>query len=258
VIGAILVTGNHPRHFYVAAKLSESVNLKKVFVENRGAITPEFVDDLTGRVGQIARLHYGDREDWEHRFESTPRQDTNFVNKSNWSDVADALSLGDVQVVFTFGCSLVPSSLLDSKGVKFINFHGGLSPWYKGALTTFWPSYFLQPERTGYTIHETTELIDGGRMFARVPISLDQGLSLNGIAFNATLEFSKSLPDLIRHIEVTLQSGVPPKQQGSGKLFLSTDWSPAHLLHIYEEMENRPLLYASSLRELELRCIELL
>jgi hypothetical protein len=29
------------------------------------------------------------------------------------------------------------------------NIHGGLSPWYRGAITHFWPSYMLEPQLTG-------------------------------------------------------------------------------------------------------------
>ena len=47
------------------------------------------------------------------------------------------------------------------KGYKW-NIHGGLSPWYRGGVTHFWPSYLLEPEYTGMTLHELTNDIDGG------------------------------------------------------------------------------------------------
>ena len=40
--------------------------------------------------------------------------------------------------------------------------HGGLSPWYKGGATHFWPTYLIEPEFTGITVHETTKDLDAG------------------------------------------------------------------------------------------------
>ena len=34
-----------------------------------------------------------------------------------------------------------------------INLHLGLSPWFKGSVTLFWPFYHLMPQFCGSTFH---------------------------------------------------------------------------------------------------------
>ena len=254
---AILVTGSHPRHKFVASRLAEATNLVRVFFEERGPVTPGFVSDLDGRLANVVRTHYLDREDWEHQYLPLTQFSTPSGVFSSWTEVGEVISKERVDVVFTFGCSLVPSWLLQTDSARFINFHGGMSPWYRGTLTTFWPSYLLQPEKTGYTVHETTQETDGGRIYARIPVGIDSSHSLNGIAFEATLDFAESLNLVAAHLEDSLALARKPREQRDGKLFLNSDWSPALLLHVYGEMQNLPVAYASQFREIIGRKIEL-
>lgn len=258
MIRAILVTGSHPRHKFVASKLSEVTDLVRVYLEDRGPVTPDFVAGLNGRVAAVARAHYKDREDWEDQYVPLTDLRTRTSPLTGWTEVEDTVLSERIDLVFTFGCSLVPSRLLDESPAQFINFHGGLSPWYRGTLTTFWPSYFLQPEKTGYTVHETTHETDGGRIYARIPVDISPSQSLNGIAFQATLDFSMSLNAVIAHLDNSLSSARLPESQSQGKLFLNSDWSPALLLHIYGEMGNRPVAYASQFKKIDTRRLELL
>jgi hypothetical protein len=253
-----LITGSHPRHRFIASRLAQSTNLIRVIFEDRGPVTPEFVSDLSGRLATVAHMHYNDRENWEDQYVPLTNFSTQSSEFSSWTEVGEVISKESVDVVFTFGCTLVPSWLIGIDNVSFINFHGGMSPWYRGTLTTFWPSYLLQPEKTGYTVHETTQETDGGCIYARIPARINSDLSLNRIAFEASLNFAESLDAVATHLERSLAVARKPREQGDGKLFLNSDWSPALLLHIYEEMQNRPVAYASQFRAIAERKIEFL
>ena len=50
--------------------------------------------------------------------------------------------------------------------------HGGLSPWYKGGATHFWPTYLMEPEFTGITVHETTKDLDAGAIIHQEIVDL--------------------------------------------------------------------------------------
>lgn len=247
------MTGNHPRHRFVASKLSEVTELVACFMEDRGSITPGFVSNLQGRVADVVKTHYSDREDWEDQYQSLTHVTAPCTPFSSWTDVKDVVLKEKIDVVYTFGCNLLPDWFLEATTTQFVNFHGGLSPWYRGTLTTFWPSYLLQPEKTGYTIHKTTKSIDGGHIYARIPVSIDQSHSLNGLAFQATLDFAQSFHLAIPHLERCLATGRIPKVQSDGKLFLNSDWSPALLVPIYGDMQNLPVAYASQFRDLSAR-----
>ena len=42
-------------------------------------------------------------------------------------------------LVLAYGCSLIKNELIDKFNKNFINLHLGLSPYYKGSATNFWP-----------------------------------------------------------------------------------------------------------------------
>ena len=121
---------------------------------------------------------------------------------------------------------------------RFWNTHGGLSPEYRGVITHFWPSYFLEPQMTGITLHETTNFLDAGEIIFQTAAPMVRGDTLHRLAARNVEVFSKSLKDKLSTMELTdIPKGV--KQSGYGKVFLAKDWRAEHLRLIYEVFEDR-------------------
>jgi methionyl-tRNA formyltransferase len=53
-----------------------------------------------------------------------------------------------------------------------LNLHTGLSPWYRGSDTEFWPLYYGKPEMVGITVHQVTPAVDAGPIYARASVRL--------------------------------------------------------------------------------------
>ncbi len=69
----------------------------------------------------------------------------------------------DSDVYIVFGGSYIKGELIDflvSK--KCINLHMGVSPFYRGAGTNFWPLFDKKPEYVGSTIHFISKGLDNG------------------------------------------------------------------------------------------------
>ena len=68
--------------------------------------------------------------------------------------------------------------------------------------THFWPSYFLEPQMTGMTIHDLTQDIDGGNIIHQNSVSLVKGDSLHDLACRAVKEMGNDLNILISKFKI--------------------------------------------------------
>lgn len=68
-------------------------------------------------------------------------------------------------VIAIYGTGIIPGDVLSlSKNIS-LNMHTGLSPWYRGTACAFWPIFDGKPEFVGATVHECTNVVDGGKIF---------------------------------------------------------------------------------------------
>jgi len=117
------------------------------------------------------------------------------------------------------------------------NLHGGLSPWYRGVITLFWPSYMLEPQMTGMTVHELSSRLDGGDIIHQACAPLVRGDGVHDLACRAVGAIGEELPRVIERAAETPPVAV--RQKSSGKLWLGSDWRAEHLRLIYDVFENR-------------------
>jgi methionyl-tRNA formyltransferase len=118
------------------------------------------------------------------------------------------------------------------------NLHGGLSPWYRGVATHFWPSYLLEPQMTGTTLHEITARIDGGAVVHQSIAPLVRGDGLHDLACRAVLAAAAELPALIEVVAGGRELAAVA-QKTTGRLWLAEHWRPEHLRLVYELYGNR-------------------
>ena len=69
-------------------------------------------------------------------------------------------------VILVFGTGIVANKILGLARTIALNAHTGLSPYYRGAECAFWPLHNGEPHMLGATVHECTQKIDGGDIFA--------------------------------------------------------------------------------------------
>ena len=74
-------------------------------------------------------------------------------------------------LLLSFGCSKIDNLIL-KEILKYLNIHGGLSPNFRGSISNFWPTYLLEPQLTGYTLHKLSNSIDGGEIIFQTSVKL--------------------------------------------------------------------------------------
>jgi len=125
--------------------------------------------------------------------------------------------------IISYGCSLIKNKLIKNFNKKFINLHLGLSPYYKGNGTNFWPIANNEFQFLGATFMLIDEGIDSGPIIHqfRPLIVIDDNIHTIGckIIFQSVIELKKILYNF-RKIKVVTQ-----KKIKYSKIFKKKDFS---------------------------------
>jgi len=237
-----LITGNHPRHQYFARRLISTGKVSSLIVQQREEFLPRPPDGLTRDLVRLFKHHFNERERVENevfRDEFDPIYAPDAVSvldvnseTLNGPETVRFLRRHQPSLIISYGCGKLSDIVIRNTTAKFWNMHGGLSPDYRGVATHFWPSYFLEPQMTGVTLHETTNFLDAGKVIFQTAAPMVSGDTLHGLAARNVKGFCDELAMKLAGLNFeNLPSGVV--QSGYGKVFMAKDWRPEHLHLIY-------------------------
>ena len=152
----------------------------------------------------------------------------------NSSKVIKAFKEAKPDVVIVFGVSLLKKELLCVMPKYVINL-SGLSPYYKGAATLFWPFYFMEPQYAGHTFHIIDDKIDHGGILHQGRPEIYENDTLPDIGARDVIKAAEELPKLLKKLEFGDIKIYP--QKNIGKLFYKKDFKPHHLRVIKKLIE---------------------
>ena len=79
------------------------------------------------------------------------------------------------QIIVVYGTRIIRPNIFSKARNITLKMHTGLSPWYRGDSTLFWPIYYNEPGKLGVTVHELVESIDGGAIAATACVDYEPG-----------------------------------------------------------------------------------
>lgn len=240
----VFLTGSHPRHAHIARAISQTGFLAGLVIEQREAFLPEPPGDIPESTKQLFVQHFEGRDAAESRFfgdaslPSVPVLNVD-MTELNTPSTVDFINKLAPDLILSYGVHKLTVSTLQGLSAKLKwNIHGGLSPWYRGVITHFWPSYFLEPQMTGMTVHELTNEIDGGDVIHQCLAEMVRGDGVHDVACRAVLSLCDDMDKLMKVVERN-EVKQPSAQTTTGRIWRSVDWQPAHLHVLYEYYENK-------------------
>ncbi len=189
-----LICGDAPRHAWLARRLAGAGELGALVVEAK--VDPIATSTLgVGDDAVVLREHFAQRA----------RVELDRMGVSEWPAVptlraakADSvlrfLQAQRPAVVVLFGCGIVGPELLGAFEGRVVNLHLGLSPWYRGTGTNFWPLFDGRPEYVGATLHLATRRVDHGEVLCQVRPQLDGDDDCHLAGFKALEAAAAELP----------------------------------------------------------------
>jgi len=242
----IILSGSHPRHLFVhQAVLASGAECAAVVME-REKVLPSIPKGLSQTDKQNFSLHFKKRYEVESKFFGDLAVDDVFQEipvlrclpeTLNSQEVADFVAGFDADMAFIFGVDIIKSPLMGSLPNHKVNLHLGLSPWYRGSATLFWPFYFLQPQYAGATFHKIVPEADAGDVLHQCVPVLKKGDGIHDVGARTVLQAKQDLEQLLK--KFFKEGWCYKKQKSTGRLFLTKDFEPVHLRSIYNLFDDK-------------------
>ncbi len=246
----ILFSGSHSRHLFVHKKILEIFDEVLVIVVNRENVIPPIPLGLDG-IDKINFIrHFKERQTAENK--AFGKLNINRVfgganilridpNNLNSKMVLDEIKSFSADFCFIFGSELIEEPLFTALPNIKINLHLGLSPWYRGSATFFWPFYFLEPQYAGVTFHQITLEPDAGAIYHQECPKLYAEDGIHDVGVRAVVNASDTALKVCKNIITRNTKGF--RQKTSGRVWRGVDFMPSHLRVIYNLYENDIVKY---------------
>jgi len=149
----------------------------------------------------------------------------------NQPDAIQAMRRMEPDVVLVFGTGLLERALIDTFPGRMLNIHLGLSPFYRGAGTNFWPLVNREPEYCGATIHFLDAGVDTGPVVAHVRPEIRPGDEPHDIGNRTIVAAAATLGDAALALGAGGVRSVD--QTGGGRLYKRSDFSADAVNRLY-------------------------
>jgi len=191
---AVVLTSNSNRHAYFAETIANAYQLVGVIRESKG----EYYSSAEEKSPLIER-HFEYLSKAEQRYFASARwPDTTILDlkkgKINEGSIISRVVEMEPDVIFLFGTSILNDKWLELYKDNILNLHLGLSPYYRGSATLFWPTVNKELECVGATIHLAEKMVDAGRILKRVKPMLSAGDSYYDISYKTIKQSIEVMP----------------------------------------------------------------
>lgn len=235
------LTGDQRRHRYAASALARAVDLAGVISEAK--ISPgESTPAASPEDRAVIERHLAERDEVERRLMGEalfpPGAPLLAIERGtiNAPEVASWLERLEPELLVLFGTSIVCEPLLSRYAERVVNVHLGLSPYYRGSGTNFWPLVRRVPECVGATIHLAVAKVDAGAILGQVRPHVERADRAHELGTRTIIRAFSALPALL---ESYASGEIEPREQGSvkGELFRRADFCASAVRQLWEQLE---------------------
>jgi len=231
---AIVLTSSLRRHAYVANLLASRLDVAGVWRERKSFEPMKYA--ASDEDAAVIERHFAARDASEeayfdgHDAVAAPAREVP-PGGCNDADEIAAMRRAEPAVVLVFGTGLLQPPLIDSFPGRILNIHLGLSPYYRGAGTNFWPLVNGEPEYCGATIHFLDAGVDTGPIIAHVRPEMRPADGPHDIGNKTIVAAAAALADAALALGAGGVRGV--EQRGGGRLYKRADFSAAAVRRLY-------------------------
>jgi hypothetical protein len=224
-----LLTGDGLRHRFAASRLAEHLMLAGIVAEGKAPLL-QSPESVSAEDRLVIDRHFSERDDIERRFfgEIGSFPDAELLQLPHGSinspAVFDWVTALNPQFVILYGTSIVKPPLLTAFEGRMINLHLGLSPYYRGSGTNFWPLVYGEPECVGATIHLAVQSVDAGAVLAQIRPQAEVSDRVHELGTRTIIAGFDLMP---RIVTLYAEGRITPKPQelSAGRVFRRKDFN---------------------------------
>jgi methionyl-tRNA formyltransferase len=261
---AILLTSTFRRHVFVANTVAAGCELAGVWQEEKTFRPERYAHDAADEA--VIQRHFSARDESEavhFAADSSLRLGRHAVHRTvaaeGCNDPAEVSLMASARpdVVLVFGTGILREPLLSAFDGRILNIHLGLSPYYRGAGTNFWPLVNREPEYVGATIHYLDTGIDTGPILSHARPRIERGDGPHDIGNRTIVAAAQALLRAAAAHVSGVARAVP--QWSGGRLYQRKDFSADAVRILHRNFETGMIgeyLAARASRDAALRLIE--
>lgn len=224
---ALILTSTSLRHQFFAQQIARDLEIVAVICEKKSDYYVRQRAD-----SESIRVHFERNASQElicfKDVANKPVAKVLSVLDINAPEIIQWVSSFKVDVVCLFGTSILKKPWLSAFPDKIINLHLGLSPWYRGSATLFWPFADAAAEYLGTTIHLAVEKVDAGAILHRIRPTLQPGQNYYQISNQLIRKSIEIFPEIvIGYLENSLIA--QPQENVPGRVCRKVDFDDAAL-----------------------------
>lgn len=233
----ILLRANQIRHKALAHVLN-----------SKGYLIAQVIEQQSESLSHNSSLvieHFKAREQFEKDFFSDTASQ-NFVNVPvitvgkkliNSQDAIKFLNKIEFDIAITFGVSILNSETINALNDKILGIHLGLSPYYRGSGTNFFPFVNNELEAVGFTLMHLDKGVDTGQIVhqGRAPVVLGDSIHTIG-----NRNIRSMFVDILKLIESKFDFSIlkPQIYRDSNRYYRKKDFSEHSLRAALENLNN--------------------
>lgn len=240
----LLITSNKLRHKYVANKIASNLDLCAIVSEEKAA-SKNPSSEMNNGEARIIQKHFIERSNTEKKLlgqvDSFPKSIKLLKVKrgqSNSENVFEWVQAQKPKAILLYGSGIIKAPLLDYYKNRIINLHLGLSPYYRGSGTNFWPLVDEKPECVGATIHIATSDVDAGGILSQVrPVKISKTDRAHDLGTKTIITGSDMLCKVVPFY-LKNKLNLVKQDLKKGKIFRRQDFSAAAVEKMWQNLEN--------------------
>lgn len=236
----IVLTSTFTRHHFVANRLASRLPVVGVWQEAKSFKPEQYGKTADDRT--VIDRHFAARDASEATrfkgFEALMLDSCvvqRRVSAGGLNEESEVRRMADLKpdVAVVFGTGILKGPILQLLDGRLLNIHLGLSPYYRGSGTNFWPLVNREPEFVGATIHYLDAGIDTGPIVAHVRPQIRSGDDPHDIGNEAIKAAADKMVDAVQaHRAGTIKSH---PQVSRGRLYQRKDFSADAVRCLYEQ-----------------------
>lgn len=236
----VILTGDELRHRFVRKALSLYPGIQTLRTYCEG-----LAGSLIDRVSQkndasLQQRHLEARARSEEDFFgpfvalATDRSNPVSIERGTINDHADEIAALGPDLIAAYGCSILRAPLLEKFPRKILNAHLGLSPYYKGGGTNFWPLVNGEPDMVGVTFMHMDAGIDTGEIIHQMRARIFPGDTPHQIGNRLIADMAQVYAKLILAFP---NLSPQPQPNAEGRTYKMKDFTEQSVATLYERFE---------------------
>jgi folate-dependent phosphoribosylglycinamide formyltransferase PurN len=244
MIEVVILTNSELRHQFVskAIALDKDINVLKTYSESPDGTT---IDRVREEGDGVKLRHLEARAESEddffrHFVNYTPDHSSikkvlngNINDDQYYEEIVDL----DPDLLVAYGCSIIDDPLLSEYEGRFLNVHLGLSPYYRGTGTNFWPLVNGEPEYVGATFMHLDAGVDTGDIIHQIRARFKPNDTPHQVGNRLIADMIGPYLEIIRKFD-DLESMDQPEKPDNEHYYTTSDYSTEATQQLYENFDN--------------------